>query len=435
MKRVHIITYGCQMNKSDSEMMNGLLRQKGYLPAAAIEEADLILVNTCSVRAHAESRALGRLGELARLKRKRPDIILGVCGCMAERQRDHLLQKAPYLDFILGPRRLAELPEIVDSVNSRNSPLLCTGPERDPSPPSLHLSLRENNLKAWLPISLGCNNFCAYCIVPSLRGPLKSRDSGEIIKEAESLAENGYREVTLLGQNVNAYGQDRPGEIDFAGLLEQLNAVAGLSRIRFATSHPKDISSRVIDALADLPSVCEALHLPIQAGSNNVLARMKRGYTVERYLEIISQIREKIPKIAISTDIIVGFPGETEDDFEATLALVEEAGFDGAFTFKYSPRPGTPAAEMPDQIPEEVRKARLDRLIKLQNRITQQKNEALIGSEQEVLVEGKNPKRPGFLLGRTRTDKTTTFAGHESLIGQIVNVNITKATTWCIGDW
>lgn len=415
-------------------MMTGLLKQKGYLSTADIEEADLVLVNTCSVREHAESRALGRLGELARLKRKRADLILGVCGCMAEHQKDQLLKKAPHLDFVLGVRRLAELPEIIDSVEKGSSSILCTGPDRK-SPPPLHISLRNTGLKAWLPISLGCNNSCAYCIVPSLRGPLKSRDSREIVKEAESLVKNSYREVTLLGQNVNAYGQDRPGETDFAGLLEQLNAIPGLSRIRFATSHPKDISPRIIEALADLPRVCEALHLPIQAGSNNILARMRRGYTVEHYLEIVSQLRKKIPSIAITTDIIAGFPGETEEDFESTLAVVKEIGFDGAFTFKFSPRPDTPAAEMTGQIPEQARKERLDRLIDIQNRMTKQKNEALIGTEQEVLVDGKNPKKPGFLLGRTRTDKTTTFAGPEDLIGQIVKIKITKAATWCIGDW
>ncbi|HHW92736.1 MAG TPA: tRNA (N6-isopentenyl adenosine(37)-C2)-methylthiotransferase MiaB [Firmicutes bacterium] len=428
-KKYYIRTYGCQMNERDSETLAGILADLGYMRAASEEEADLIIFNTCCVRETAERKIYGRLNELRPLKSKRPDLLIGVGGCMAQKDKERVLAKAPHVDFVFGTHNIQELPQLISRAAAVPEPIVQVWEESQASLLELPTQ-REGKLKAFVTITYGCTNFCTYCIVPYVRGKERSRSPQDIIKEVTQLAQDGYKEVTLLGQNVNTYGRDLGTGISFAQLLRAVNQVAGIRRIRYTTSHPRDFSDEIIEAVRDCAKVCEHFHLPIQSGSNRILERMNRGYTREDYLDLVKRIREKVPNNSITTDIIVGFPGEEEEDFAATLDLVRQVGFDNAFTFVFSPRSGTPAASMMEQVPEGVKKERLNRLMDLQDRISRDINEKLRGKEVEVLVEGTSKKEESFLTGRTRTNKLVLFPGEEKLIGELVTVRITRPQTW-----
>ena len=430
-EKFHIITYGCQMNKCDSEVLASILVEHGYVHTEDIDSADVVLLNTCSVRDTAERKVIGKLGRLKHLKQDRPDMILGVCGCMAQSWGDQLSDKFPHVDIVLGTSRLPELPRLIKRCRELGSAVVDIS--ETPSEDEFLNKSRESSVTAWVNIMHGCNNFCSYCIVPYVRGRERSRSSSSILREVKSLAEAGYKEVTLLGQNVNSYGLGSDESLDFAGLLALIDREAeGIERIRFTTSHPKDVSPRLMDALANLPKVCKHFHLPAQAGSNNVLARMNRGYTREYYMDLAQKLRERVPDISITTDLITGFPGETEEDFADTLDLVRQVQFDIGFCFRYSPRRDTPAASMEDQIPEDVKLRRLHELLKVQDEISMAKNEALIGTRHEVLVEGCNPRDESQITGRTSTNKIVFFPGHAGLIGQLVTIAITDTGNWSL---
>ncbi len=429
-KTFHIITYGCQMNKCDSEVLTSILEEHGYSHINSFQDADILLLNTCSVRDTAERKVLGRLERLKQVKEKRPEMILGVCGCMAQSWESDLLKRFPYIDIILGTSRLTELPNLISQrLQSQCTAIdvLETPNQEDPIPNS-----RESSVSAWVTIMHGCNNFCSYCIVPYVRGRERSRSSQSILNEIKTLGESGYKEVTLLGQNVNSYGLDS-NEIDFADLLALIDKnSSGIERIRFTTSHPKDVPQKLIDAFKELPKVCKHFHLPAQAGSNNILEKMNRGYTREHYFDLINRLRDKVPDISITTDLIVGFPGETEEDFQGTLDLVQRVEFDVAFCFRYSPRRNTPASTMPDQLPEDVKMRRLYELLKIQDEISIRKNRAMIDTIQKILVEGVNPKNDSQLSGRTSCNRIVFFDGDSSLIGKLINVKIIDAGNWSL---
>ena len=421
------------MNERDTETIRGLLRQEGYSFTDSPEDADLILYNTCCVRENPERKVYGQVGQLQELKAKKPGLIIGICGCMPQQEEELpvMLERLPHVDLFFGTHNIHRLPELLHRINAtgeRVVEILDDGGEPVEGLPAL----RDNDFKAFVTIMHGCNNFCSYCIVPYVRGRERSRTPEAILDEIRNLADAGVKEVTLLGQNVNSYGKDLQSDTDFADLLEMVNEVPGIQRIRFTTSHPKDISDKLIQQLGSLDKVCEHLHLPVQAGSNNVLRRMNRKYTREYYLEIVEKVRQAVPGISLTTDIMVGFPGESDADFADTLSLVEEVGFDSAFTFIYSLRKGTPATEMADQVPEEVKKERIYQLIDLQNKISLKRNQALVGSEVEVLVEGASKSDSHMLTGKTRTAKTVLFPGSQDLIGELVKVKIVEAQTWSL---
>jgi len=438
-EKVYIRTFGCQMNEYDSEIMAGLLKDNGYYLTDNPGEAKVILLNTCYVREKVKHKIYSRLGELRKLKEKKPDLILGLSGCLVQKEPEEILQRAPYLDFILGTSNFFQLPGVLEEIsrnhnqeNKAKKRHTIVRVEEDRIVPEGLPKLRKRKFSAFVSIMRGCNNFCSYCNVPYVRGREISRSPKEILKEVEELSQRGYKEITLLGQNVNSYGKDLKERIDFADLLGFINQIDGLKRIRFTTSHPRDLSDKLIEKMAELDKVCEHLHLPVQSGSDKILSRMKRGYTREYYKNLVEKLRQAIPEIALTTDIIVGFPGETEEDFQDTLDLVKTVGFDGAFTFCYSPLRGTEAAEFEGRIPEEVSKERLRRLIKLQQTITLKKNESLLGKKFEVLVEGVSKKNSEELQGRTRTNKIVVFKGKEELIGNIVSVKIISSGCWAL---
>ena len=405
------------MNKLDSELLRGILVEEGFSSSESPENADIVLINTCSVREHAEQRALAGLLRLARWKRERPGRILGVVGCMAQRMGEELLARVPHVDLVAGPDTYRMLPNVLRRGNFPAVLVEQNGELYEGVEPR-----REGGVRAWVAIMRGCNNFCSYCIVPYVRGRERSRPHRLVVAEVEGLAEEGYKDVTLLGQNVNSYCD---GEVDFAGLLRLVDR-AGVPRVRFLTSHPKDLSEDILRAMAECPSLCEHLHLPIQSGSDRVLGLMRRGYTVEQYLKIVEEARRLVPGISITTDILVGFPGETEEDFERTLEVVRYVQFDDAYMYRYSPRPGTLAARFPDDVPEEEKLRRLDEVIRLQREITRRVNERLVGSEVEVLVEA--PARRDGMLGRTRTDKPVVVKGEGLKVGDFVKVRVTGTT-------
>lgn len=434
-KKYFISTYGCQMNVRDSETLAGILESKGYCPTPQEEKADLIILNTCCVREKAENKVYGKLGHLKALKEKRRELIIAVCGCMPQQPGvgEEIRQKAPFVDLIFGTQNLSRLGEFLERMEAGERPFLETG-EEDGVLEGLPVK-RQGKVKAYVNISFGCNNFCTYCVVPYVRGRERSREPEAILRETRDLAAEGFKEVTLLGQNVNTYGKDLPNKIDFGDLLSLVEEVEGIVRIRYTTSHPRDFNQKIIEKVATSPKICEHFHLPVQAGGNQVLARMNRGYTKEGYLELVKEIRKLIPEAAITTDIMVGFPGETEAEFEETLDLVRQACFDQAYTFIYSPRRGTPAATMPGQVTREVKKRRFQELVRLQDRISREINQKLCGREVEVLVEGKSKTNPSNLSGRTRTNKIVVFPGEEKLTGELVKVKIKEAETWTLkGD-
>ena len=422
-----ILTWGCQMNDDDSRQMANLLEQMGYRAAQEESDADIILLNTCSVRAKPEQKVRSKLGEFRLMKLERPNLIVGVCGCMAQREGKRLLSRGA--DLVLGTAAIHDLPMLIEQIRQGRGRLVADAlPERGKHNGHAHVSrvTGQVGLKTFVPVMYGCNNFCAYCVVPSARGPERSRTPEEIVAEVTDLVARGCKEVTLIGQNVNSYS---PGDTDFSGLLSMLNDIEGLERIRFTTSHPKDLSDRLIKAMR-LPRVCEHLHLPIQSGDDEILRRMGRQYTVEHYKSIVRKLRDRVPGISLTTDLMVGFPGETEKQFENTMGTVQEIRFDAAFTFAFNPRPGTAAASMDDQVEGSVKRRRLSELIAVQNEITLEKGKAQVGEVFEVLVEGPSEKDPTRMTGYTRTNKTINFPGGEELAGRLVNVKVISAHPW-----
>jgi tRNA-2-methylthio-N6-dimethylallyladenosine synthase len=417
-KRYHLTTFGCQMNEHDSERMKGMLESLGYAETATRADADLILFNTCSIREKADSRFVAHLGEAKRLKRERPDRVVGVGGCWAQSVKQQVFEQFPFVDVAFGPGQVHKLAEFLvsDSITSQGFFEFegFTG----------HLPMkRDRPFQAWMQISVGCNCVCSYCIVPSTRGREASRPAHELVAEAERLAADGVREITLLGQNVNSYGRDLPERTTFAQLL------ALIERVRYTSPHPKDIREDVIRAHAELPSVCEHIHLPLQSGSSRILKAMRRTYTRERYLDRVAQIREHVPDCAITTDIIVGFPGETEEDFEQTLTLVDEVRYDGAFTFIYSPRRGTEAAGITEGVvAHDQQVERMERLVELVQRHAHDRAQRFVGRTLEVLVEGPSRTDPAKVRGRTRHNKAVNFSGLAQA-GELVAVEITAATS------
>jgi tRNA-2-methylthio-N6-dimethylallyladenosine synthase len=422
----YIQTYGCQMNVYDSDLIDTILSEAGFTRTCSLDEADIVLVNTCAVREHAERRALGRAAELASRKQRRAGLIVGICGCVAQRLGRSAVTEVPLLDLIVGPSCYRMLPELIRGVMEDGIPRYALDLAEDESYGGLQAAA-GSRVTAFLAIMRGCDNWCSYCIVPYVRGPERSRSQGDIATELRALGEAGIRDVTLLGQNVVAYRHDGMG---FADLLRSIDAARYVKRVRFTTSHPRDMDDSVIEAMSTLETVCEHLHLPLQSGSKRTLERMNRQYTPDTYRMVVDKLRDAVQGIALSTDVIVGFPGETESDFRETLAMVKEIEFDYAYMFRFSPRAGTPAASMEPQVPEAVRRARLAELIGLQNGIIRRKNAELIGREVEVLVEGPSHQRGDELLGRTRTNKVIVFPGGRDLIGSFVRVRPSELRGW-----
>ncbi len=426
-------TYGCQMNEHDSETIAGILTQLGYEPTEDEEEADVVLFNTCAIRENAEDKVFGELGHMKRVKRNNPNLILGVCGCMSQEESvvNKILKSYPHVDLIFGTHNIHRLPVLLrDAMYSKEMVIEVWSKEGDiiENMPKI----REGNIKAWVNIMYGCDKFCTYCIVPYTRGKERSRRPEDVIAEVRDLARQGFKEIMLLGQNVNAYGKDFTDiKYGFGDLMDEIRKI-DIPRVRFTTSHPRDFDDHLIEVLAKGGNLVEYIHLPVQSGSTEVLKMMARKYTREQYLELVKKIKAAIPNVSLSTDIIVGFPGETEEQFQETLSLVEEVGYDFAYTFIYSAREGTPAAGMADTVPEDVKKDRLHRLMEVQNRISLEKNLKLQGQVMEVLVEGESKTNPDILSGRTRTNKLVHFAGDKSLIGQFVQVRIVEAKTWTL---
>ncbi|HEX3977880.1 MAG TPA: tRNA (N6-isopentenyl adenosine(37)-C2)-methylthiotransferase MiaB [Solirubrobacteraceae bacterium] len=425
MKRYHVTTFGCQMNEHDSERIKGMLESLGYAEAGSRSDADLILFNTCSIREAADSKFVAHLGEAKRLKREQPGTVIGVGGCWAQSVKEEVFARFPFVDVAFGPGQVHKLAEFLTSDSLTAQGFFefegFTG----------HLpAKRARDFQGWVQISVGCNSVCSYCIVPSTRGREVSRQPGELVEEIRRLAADGVREVTLLGQNVNSYGRDLPRDcrIMFSELLREVDAVPGIERIRYTSPHPKDMREDVIRAHAELPALCEHIHLPLQSGSSPVLKRMRRTYTRERYLDRVALIREHVPDCALTTDIIVGFPGETEADFQQTLEVAEEVGFDGAFTFVYSPRRETEAATMADQIPHEIKVARMERLVEVIQRRARERAQRFVGRTLEVLVEGPSRHDPTRLRGRCRHNKVVNFDGLGEP-GHLVEVEISAATS------
>jgi tRNA-2-methylthio-N6-dimethylallyladenosine synthase len=424
-KRYHVTTFGCQMNVHDSERMRGMLDSLGYEEAESSDDADLILFNTCSIRESADNRFIARLGEAKRLKTEYPDRVVGVGGCWAQSVKDEVFQRFPFVDVAFGPGQIHKLAEFL------NSDSLSAQGYFEFEDFSAHLPTRRvREFQGWLQVSQGCNCKCAYCIVPSTRGREVSRDPDELVAETETLAADGVRELTLLGQNVNSYGRDLPRDtrIGFAELLARVDAIEGIERIRYTSPHPKDMKEDVIRAHAGLPAVCEHIHLPLQSGSSAVLKRMRRTYDRRRYMDRVSLIREHVPDCAITTDVIVGFPGETEEDFAQTLEVVDEVGYDGAFTFVFSPRRETEAAEMGEQVPHPVKVERMERLVELVQRRAVERAQRFVGRGVEVLVEGTSRTDTTRLRGRSRHNKAVNFEG-TATPGELVEVEITGATS------
>ena len=423
----HITTFGCQMNGYDSEIMAGIMTAKGWTPAASEETADVVLYNTCVVREGAEERAVARLSQLKALKRKRPGMIVGVAGCMAQKDAEHVLEKLPHLDLVLGTRAIARLSPLLDKVLATGEPQVCTD-ILDEAYPADIVPVRMRPLKALVNIIFGCNKTCSYCIVPRTRGQEVSRPWQEIVAEIETLAARDYRDITLVGQNVNNYRQPGEGTSSFGNLLRRVGAAAPDAWIRYITCHPRDCNEAHIRAVAETENVADNFHLPVQAGSNEVLARMRRVYTREHYLDLIRQVRAAVPQATLTTDIIVGFPGETEAQFQRTLDLVREVRYDAAYMYMYSTRPGTPAAEeFTDHIPLAEKKDRLARLIALQEQISLEINRGLIGSTAEVLVEDIASRTPGDVVARTKGDKMVILPGPKEWIGTRREVEIHDA--------
>ncbi len=432
-KYVYINTFGCQQNEADSEILLGIACSKGFLPTDCIEEADLILFNTCAVREHAELKALSTTGQLKHLKSKKKSLKIGLCGCMVQQQhrKEDIKQKYPYVDFVMGTNQISRFGDILHAVYTAKKRLFFVESYED-NPGTICEGLpvrRKYPYRSYVSVMYGCNNFCTYCVVPYVRGRERSREVKHIYDEVSGLVKNGCKEITLLGQNVNSYGKDLAEPVSFASLLTLLSQIPGDFVLKFMTSHPKDATRELIDTIAASPKCERHFHLPLQSGSNDILRRMNRRYTAENFQALCDYMREKIPGIAITTDIIVGFPGETDEDFENTLAMMKHCRFDGVFSFVYSPRKGTPAAEMEGRISDEVTKERMARLLSLQQDIQTENNSRLVGSTLRALCEGESKTSDGFLSARSDAGKLIHFPKPEGidLTGQYVNLHITEA--------
>ena len=432
-KHFYIETWGCQMNEEDSEKLSGMLKRVGYTKTENKEDAGIILFNTCCVRENAENKVFGNLGSLKHLKKENPDLIIGICGCMMQQEgmADKILKKFPYVNIVFGTHNAYKFPEYLNRVKTEGVQIKEIFNKETDIVEGLPID-RESNVKAFVTIMYGCNNFCTYCIVPYVRGRERSRKPEDILNEVRELVAQGYKEITLLGQNVNSYGKGLEEEVDFAKLLRMINEIEGLERVRFMTSHPKDLTVDVIMAIKECDKLCEQIHLPVQSGSNSILKKMNRHYTKEYYLDLIKKIKEEIPGVTLTTDIIVGFPGETEEDFQETLELVKEVGYSSAFTFIYSRRNNTPADMMLNQVSEEDKHHRFNRLIAAVNERVIAQNKAEEGNILEVLVEGNSKNDAEKLTGRTRTGRLVNFTGENVNVGELVNVKITRAQNFSL---
>ncbi|MDU1076897.1 tRNA (N6-isopentenyl adenosine(37)-C2)-methylthiotransferase MiaB [Clostridium sp.] len=426
--KYYIETWGCQMNEEDSEKLSGMLKRIGYTKTEAKEEASIILFNTCCVRENAENKVYGNLGLLKKLKKNNPDLVIGICGCMMQQKgmADKILKEFPYVDSIFGTHNSYKFPEYLNRVKTEGVQVKEIFDKETEIIEGIPVD-RESSIKAFVTIMYGCNNFCTYCVVPYVRGRERSRRPEEIEKEIKELVAQGYKEITLLGQNVNSYGKGLEEEIDFAKLLRRINEIEGLERVRFMTSHPKDLTEDVIMAIKECDKLCEQIHLPVQSGSDEILKKMNRHYDREKYMSLIKKIKEEIPECSITTDIIVGFPGETEENFLDTLNLCKEVGYDSAFTFIYSRRNHTPADRMENQVPDDVKHERFNRLVDVINKGVINGNKVYEGRTVEVLVEGPSKNDETKLMGRTRNGRLVNFPGDSSMIGKLVNVHINRA--------
>ncbi len=417
------------MNMRDSEYVMGIMLDRGFRKADSLDDADVIIFNSCSVRKHAEDRLFSNIGDLAGLKKKKPGLVIGLMGCTAQSYREAALERSPLLDFVCGTGNESDIPQIVESILGDGCRIVAAD-KINKKKAELFPNYRDGSFKAFVSIGEGCNNFCSYCIVPYVRGKERSRDAGDIVREVSDLAARGFKEVTLLGQNVNSYC-DASG-LGFPGLLAQIDKINGLERIRFMTSHPKDASIELFEAMSGLGKVCEHLHLPLQSGSDKILRLMNRKYTRKKYMKLAENFKKIVQGGSITTDIIVGFPSETDKDFRDTVKVMEEVGFDSAFTFKYSPRPPAKSCKLKDNVADGVKEKRLKTIIDLQCRISENINARLAGETVEVLVDGRASKDPRKLSGRTRTNKVVVFEGHENLIGKLVNVKIEAVTPYAL---
>ena len=426
-RKLFIETYGCQMNVGDSEIVVSIMQQHGYIYTDRAEEADVVLINTCSIRDNAEQRIWGRLSEMRRLRRERPGLIVGVIGCMAERLKEQLIEGGHGVDVVAGPDAYRDLPKLVREAEAGGKGVNVMLSQEETYAEIAPVRLDRNGVGAFIAIMRGCNNYCSYCVVPYTRGVERSRDAATIVREARELFDNGYREVTLLGQNVNSY---RTGDVDFPALLRMVAEISPLLRVRFATSHPKDISDRLLETMASMPNICRAIHLPAQSGSSEMLRRMNRKYTREWYLDRVAAIRRYMPDCAITTDLIAGFSGETEQEHLETLSLMREVGYDFAYMFKYSERPGTFAQRnMADDVPDEVKTRRLSEIIELQNSLSEQSNRRDVGKEFEILVECTSKRSEQQLSGRTSQNKMVVFDRGTHRAGDYVRVRITGCSS------
>ena len=431
--KYYIETWGCQMNEEDSEKLSGMLKRLGYSKTTEKNDASIIIFNTCCVRENAENKVFGNLGQLKSLKKKNPDLIIAICGCMMQQEgmADKILSKYPYVNIIFGTHNSFKFPEYLNRVRTEGVQIKEIFNKETEIVEGLPID-RESSTKAFVTIMYGCNNFCTYCIVPYVRGRERSRKPEDIMNEIKLLVSQGYKEITLLGQNVNSYGKGLDDEISFAQLLRMINGIDGLERVRFMTSHPKDLNDDVIYAIKECDKLVEQIHLPVQSGSNRILKKMNRHYTREYYLELVNKIKKEIPNVAITTDIIIGFPGETEEDFLDTLNLAKEVQYDSAFTFIYSRRNNTPADMMLDQVPEDIKHDRFNRLVDTINKYVIQKNKAYDGKTVEVLVEGTSKNDETKFSGRTRNGRLVNFTGDNVSTGDLVNVKITKAQNFSL---
>jgi tRNA-2-methylthio-N6-dimethylallyladenosine synthase len=429
MRKIYLETYGCQMNALDSELILSRMRDQGYAPTDSRDEADVILFNTCSVREHAEEKALSNAGVVRKLKNRKPDLVVGIVGCMAQNRQDRLFQSLPHLQLIVGPRQMGAIPRLVDEVRATGERRIAVADfDEEFIDGADAVRTRASRAQAYVKVMEGCDLSCTYCVVPFTRGGEISRPPERILEEVRRLASEGTVEITLLGQTVNSYGKGLKPAIDLGGLLRRLQEVDGLRRIRFITSHPSYVRPSLVEALRDLPKVCKYLHFPPQSGSDRILKAMRRGYDVARYLEIVDRLRAEVPGIELAGDLIVGFPGETDEDFARTVELMERVRFQNSFVFRYSPRPGTDAAGLPDDVPDEVKASRNQALLDLQARISLEKNRAQVGRRVEVLVEGPSRRDPSRMTGRTGTNQLVHFEAGRDLAGRFVQVDLVRAS-------
>lgn len=419
MRKVHIKTWGCQMNEHDSERIAGVLSENGYQLTEDIKDANLVILNTCSVRDKAEHKFFSEVGRIRDLKKENPNLLIGVGGCIAQQKGGEITKRTQGIDIVFGTRSIHEIPKLLDALSEKSKHPVNVAEHKINT--VSYPALRKKGIKAWVSIMYGCNNFCTYCVVPYTRGREESRPKEEILKEVQSLANHGFKVITLLGQNVNSY------ETDFPALLSYLHSVEGIERIRFMTSHPKDLSDRLIDAMAELPKVCNHIHLPLQSGSDKILNLMNRGYTYSEYKRKIDKIRDKMPEIGITTDIIVGFPGETEDDLNMTMDALRDVEYDNIYAFKYSKRQDTAAEKFDGHLPKDIKEERLSQVMLLQAEITTRKNKGYIGLTVGVLVEGVSEADKSRLTGRTEANRIVNFEGSSELVGKLVNVKIINA--------